>query len=144
VQRAAVLLRSRSLAAWMQRLCSGNTPESRFCAQRVPESVAEGGSAIAQICGCVCCGKANFEQHKASKRHARKAAAAAAAVVGAGGDAGGAGGTTAAERDRDRNCTTYVGLNSQCRPYVKQARGRPEGRAPMVLGFWRPHRTAGP
>ncbi|KAK9830930.1 hypothetical protein WJX81_007062 [Elliptochloris bilobata] len=69
------------------------------------------------ICGCVCCGKANFEQHKASKRHARKAAAAAALVIGV---SGGGGGGTAAERERDRNCTTYVGLNSQCRPYVKQ------------------------
>jgi len=104
-----------------------------LCPKGVPELVADGGGASAQICGCVCCGKANFEQHKASKRHARKAAAAAAAVVGAGDGAGGAGGTTAADRDRDRNCTTYVGLNSQCRPYVKQARGRPSGRALRAL-----------
>ncbi len=101
---------------------------SGLCAQGAPESVAECSGPSAQICGCVCCGKANFEQHKASKRHARKAAAAAAAVVGAGGGAGGAGSTTAADRDRDRNCTTYVGLNSQCRPYVKQARARHDGK----------------
>ena len=65
----------------------------------------------------MCCGKANFEQHKASKRHARKAAAVAAMVIG-----GGSGGPVA-DRERDRNSTTYVGLNSQCGPYVKQVCG---------------------
>ena len=70
-----------------------------------------------------CCGRANFEQHCACKKHKRKVEAAAAAAAAAGGSAGGSGRELmgAAESDRDRGIT-YVGLQAQCGSYCKQAR----------------------
>lgn len=83
------------------------------------QSHASAGVAT-QICGITCCGRANFEQHRACKKHLRKAAIAAAAAADAGGGTGpifepGAG----LEPERDR-MTTYVGLQAQCRSYCKQ------------------------
>ena len=83
----------------------------------------------AQVCNKTCCGRANFEQHCACKKHLRKqalaqqAAAAAAGGGGGGGRAGAPPGGAAlrGEPERER-ATTYVGPLAQCGSYCKQAR----------------------
>lgn len=69
----------------------------------------------AQVCNVTCCGRANFEQHCACKKHKRKVEAAAAGSAGGGGREL----VGAAESDRDRG-VTYVGLQAQCGSYCKQ------------------------
>ncbi|KAK9832706.1 hypothetical protein WJX81_002202 [Elliptochloris bilobata] len=83
---------------------------------RVPSS----HSFPCDVCGITCCGRANFEQHCACKKHLRKdaiAAAAAAAADGSGGPLYEPG--TCSESEREHQASLGV-LQEQCRSYCKQ------------------------
>ncbi|KAK9832746.1 hypothetical protein WJX81_007203 [Elliptochloris bilobata] len=109
------------LAAWqlaqLQQRAGAPPP-----AQLEGQAAANAHSFTCEICGITCCGRANFEQHRACKKHLRKAALAASTGCAPGGSAG-PGPTyelgSGPEPERDR-ATTYVGLQAQCRAYCKQ------------------------
>jgi len=98
-------------------------------AQAAPAACMPSPAPRAQVCNKICCGRANFEQHCACKKHLRKQAlaqqaAAAAAGGGGGGGLAGApvgGAALRGEPERER-ATTYVGPLAQCGSYCKQAR----------------------
>ena len=75
-----------------------------------------------QICGITCCGRSNFEQHCACKKHLRKAAIAAAAAAAADGTGGPIFEAGTYLDSESLTQAPLAGLQEQCRSYCKQVR----------------------
>lgn len=79
---------------------------------------------VLQVCNVVCCGPSNFEQHNRSKKHIRKEAQLKSCFgeFGEGEEAGRAGSAIDSLDEQGDSVanTTYVGINSSCRPYCTQ------------------------
>ena len=75
-----------------------------------------------QICGITCCGRSNFEQHCACKKHLRKAAIAAAAAAAADGTGGPIFEAGTFSESESQTQAPLAGLQEQCRSYCKQVR----------------------
>lgn len=75
-----------------------------------------------QICGITCCGRSNFEQHCACKKHLRKAAIAAAAAAAADGTGGPIFEAGTYSESESQTQAPLAGLQEQCRSYCKQVR----------------------
>ncbi len=86
----------------------------------VAPAVVLNACTYAQICGITCCGRSNFEQHCACKKHLRKAAIAAAAAAAADGTGGPIFEAGTFSESESQTQAPLAGLQEQCRSYCKQ------------------------